>query len=794
MRRPLSATVTSVLIAALAAPVMTGLPAAAEPSVTPAAAQSLYQPGTPSRVLDTRTGVGAPVGEVGPAATLTLDLSGHLPTTATAVVLNVTGIAPGASTLVTAHQHGTTRPTVPNLVLTGTEVRSGLVTVPVGADRKVALHNTAGNLDLTADLFGHYLTGAGSLFMPQDGERVATLTLGARQTTRLDLTEYVDRSATAATVNLTVTPSASTYLTVWRDGVQPGVSSLNTAQPATNQATVALDDDRTVSIYNHAGTVTLTVDLTGFYSDKAGAKFVPGAPTVVFDTRSGLGTRDNRTGPITAGTPVEFLPGTALPDSAIAAQLTVNTVGATTQTSVTFGEATHSSGTTDLTAQANRVTAGLGVTTVLREHPNQRAYVHASGGSTHVVAALTGHFVGWVPGCVDHCAFAEGPNLGELGIGTTTTTAPPTNMGLYHPVRDAGDGWALTADGQLWQWGSNTRTGPVGWRDGRSTMPVRTAFRDVEQVWYLESDREDAIVFRRSDGTMWGWGQQRYYRFSADDDINQIHRTPVPLHDLTHVVALDSTILHTIAARADGTVWGWGLNMGGAIGHPENDRPIQRTPLQIPGPTNVVEVHAGLASFARTAEGDVWSWGVNADGQLGTGTTEPTATPARIPGLTGVTSLTTGYGATYAVTADGALWAWGDNTNGQLGNGTTSGSSNVPVRVTAIDTPVAEVVTRDRQVFVRTTGGDVWAWGDNRDGGLGNGQHCTSSCTVPTPQHLAQLSDIVQVTSGQAVDAGGAVWRWGHLDAAGQRVTVPTRRTDVSNVTALRGPMFLTRS
>ena len=63
---------------------------------------------------------------------------------------------------------------------------------------------------------------------------------------------------------------------------------------------------------------------------------------------------------------------------------------------------------------------------------------------------------------------------------------------------------------------------------------------------------------------------------------------------------------------------------------------------------------------------------------------------------------------------------------------------------------------------------------------------------MPAPQRIA-LTGITQVTAGQAVAPDGSVWRWGHLGADGQRVTVPTRRTDVSDVVALRGGLCVIR-
>ncbi|NUT50337.1 MAG: hypothetical protein HOV94_23975, partial [Saccharothrix sp.] len=84
------------------------LPAVAEPAAPPAL--SKYNPVTPARVLDTRTGVGAPVDRIGADATVTLDLSDRLPATATAVVLTVTGVAASSSTTVAAYRAGAPRP------------------------------------------------------------------------------------------------------------------------------------------------------------------------------------------------------------------------------------------------------------------------------------------------------------------------------------------------------------------------------------------------------------------------------------------------------------------------------------------------------------------------------------------------------------------------------------------------------------------------------------------------------------------------------------------------------------
>jgi hypothetical protein len=86
-----------------------------------------------------------------------------------------------------------------------------------------------------------------------------------------------------------------------------------------------------------------------------------------------------------------------------------------------------------------------------------------------------------------------------------------------------------------------------------------------------------------------------------------------------------------------------------------------------------VAVGAGQAhSLAVTASGAVYAWGLNAQGQLGDGTTTPRLTPVLLAGLAGITSVAGGSGHSVALDGTDAVWTWGLNTNGQLGDGTTT--------------------------------------------------------------------------------------------------------------------------
>lgn len=81
---------------------------------------------------------------------------------------------------------------------------------------------------------------------------------------------------------------------------------------------------------------------------------------------------------------------------------------------------------------------------------------------------------------------------------------------------------------------------------------------------------------------------------------------------------------------------------------------------------------AGIShTVALKADGSVWAWGFNSSGQLGNGATTNSFTPVQVSGLSGVTAVAAGGDHAFALKA-GTVWAWGDNYYGQLGDGSTT--------------------------------------------------------------------------------------------------------------------------
>ncbi|MFD9127237.1 LuxR C-terminal-related transcriptional regulator [Kitasatospora sp. NPDC059571] len=259
-----------------------------------------YTAVTPNRVLDTRSGIGAPAAAVAPGATVDLPIAGlnGLPSDGiTAVTLNVTVTDPTAPGYLTVHPHGAPRPTASSLNWTAGKTIPNLVTVQV-KDGKVSFYNgSQGIVQVVADLLGYYSTQGGG-YTPKSPVRLLDTRAGIgapkaplKATGTLDLAvPGLPAGVTAVTLNVTVTaPTDHGFLTVYPYGAdRPTASNLNwtAGQTIPNLVTVPVKDGK-VSLYAAGGygTVQVIADLAGYYTATGGAMFHAQAPSRVLDTR-----------------------------------------------------------------------------------------------------------------------------------------------------------------------------------------------------------------------------------------------------------------------------------------------------------------------------------------------------------------------------------------------------------------------------------------------------------------------------------------------------------------------------
>lgn len=372
-------------------------------------------------------------------------------------------------------------------------------------------------------------------------------------------------------------------------------------------------------------------------------------------------------------------------------------------------------------------------------------------------------------------AYKTGCTPSAIASGVYTVTGSGTSAGVIAAGLESG--LVARADGSVWAWGANW-SGALGngGTGGVRLSPVQVS--ELSGITGIDGGSSHGVA-RKNDGTVWtsggngsgqlGVGVASAGRFAYDA------LTHAALVSPNSVVAVATGRDHTLALRSDGTVWAWGANGYGQLGDgtaPTN----QPSPVQVGGGTPLTNVQAiatsnGDFSIALKTDGTVWAWGRNTDGELGNNAGGDSAVPVQVQvqsgaALTGVVEITGGWFHGLARKADGTVWAWGYNGEGQLG----TGANGVPRRYAAQATQLAQVKAITAGAFhslaVRQDG-TVWAWGRNDYGELGLGV----AGNRHVPGQAVGIADIQSVAAGSsfslALGGDGTVWSWGY-GASGQ--------------------------
>ena len=216
-------------------------------------------------------------------------------------------------------------------------------------------------------------------------------------------------------------------------------------------------------------------------------------------------------------------------------------------------------------------------------------------------------------------------------------------------------------------------------------------------------------------------------------------------------------------ALANGQAFAWGANGSGELGDGSNANSSVPVAVSTAGVFNgqtVTVVASGFGYSLAVANGQAYAWGSNTIGQLGTGTTTDSSvsvavsTTGVLNGLT-VTAIAAGEMHGLAV-ANGHVFTWGDNNDGQLGNGTTT-NSDVPVALapSALDNLiVTEIAAGAESSYALTSTGRLFAWGNNLFGEVGIG---TTGGFYTTPQEVLPPSGYIWTGIASQADSDSAL-------------------------------------
>jgi len=353
-------------------------------------------------------------------------------------------------------------------------------------------------------------------------------------------------------------------------------------------------------------------------------------------------------------------------------------------------------------------------------------------------------------------------DYGQLGNGTTDDVNTPTPVpglsgikrvttGIYHTC-------ALSSAGTATCWGNNWggQLGDETTEDRHSPTPIA----EYSDLVALSAGGNNTCAVR-ADGRVICWGHNNYGQLGAGLPHTQNVPVEVPMlgGDLVQIAA---GAHHTCALSGAGTVRCMGASAAGQSGTSEEREAVAVTDVVSLDPPLQMISAGSYHNCAVGAAGGIECWGTNNEGRLGNGSTNYPFAVVRVTGLTSGHVLTAAGGHhACAVTTTGTIQCWGGNNDGQLGTGDLL-RSTVPIDPLGPPTGITALAAGGCGAHTCVSNAnEVWCWGDNSDGQLGDGLRVDSNVPVQVPG----LAGAAQLEAGEdhtcALSSAGGVTCWG---------------------------------
>lgn len=407
----------------------------------------------------------------------------------------------------------------------------------------------------------------------------------------------------------------------------------------------------------------------------------------------------------------------------------------------------------------------------------------AAGGLVEFSLALDkdGHVWAW-----------GGNRYGQLGDGTTQDRLTPYQVGALENIIAISAGnsqsFALADDGHVWVWGNNNFGQLGNGTTQDSLVPVQNPFLNHVKAIISGSSLAMALVEdpETQERTLRTWGYGLQGQMGDGTMPTTPVTTPVQVKTpdgtgiLTNVDQIAINGATSYAVLKDKTLLAWGGNFNGLVG----DGTTTHRSLPVEVMKDVVHVGSGpfsITVFAVTSDSALWGWGRNNNLLLMEATSSDSVTkPRRIGTVSGVIMARAGYYHSALLKADGSVITAGLNVNGELGNGSASFYNYRPNWLSTV--PAS---TQSSGRFVQTQTGSVRAWGRNVDCELGMPKQ---GAEMMIPTEIAIPDKVIQVAGSGvhmlALTDKNEVWAWGRNEygelgngtsGAGQKSCVPQK-------------------
>lgn len=348
-------------------------------------------------------------------------------------------------------------------------------------------------------------------------------------------------------------------------------------------------------------------------------------------------------------------------------------------------------------------------------------------------------------------------HIGALGSVTNPTTA------------SAGGQFSCRVDAakKLWCWGYDD-SGELG--DGGTLVADPAGVVTPTQVgsatdWTSVSTGAGLVTERHACGIRgtngYCWGSDKYGELGNVATAGSA-TSPVAIDGSHSWLQLSAGAQSSCGVTTSGELWCWGDNDFGQLGF-DNGSADQDAPGRVGSESDWSQVSVGYTgACAVKGTGALYCLGMNSRGQLGTGNTTSTTAPVAVG--TGWAQVSVGAGYTCGVKTDGTGYCWGPSTNGQLGNGkfsnTTLSDELSPKKLGGIDW--TSIAAGGGTTCGIKSGGQLWCWGNNAQGQVGDGTNTAKGFGVRIGTDLDWASVWIGDTHSCGVKAGNEIWCWGN--------------------------------
>ena len=405
-------------------------------------------------------------------------------------------------------------------------------------------------------------------------------------------------------------------------------------------------------------------------------------------------------------------------------------------------------------------------------------------------------------------------NYGNLGHGDTLDKARPTAVKMLHgsaTIMVAGGAkhsMCVTSQGKVFVWGhgDNGRLGN-GAKRGTLVPEFLHTMSHIHVVQVACGEAHSAAISDR--GQLYTWGAGSYGRLGHGEEYDAM--TPLQVQALAKqpVTSVSLGAFHTLAVTYDNKLLSWGGGQYGKLGHGDTrNRPLPEVVKALVG-QKVTLCAAGVChSMACTLRGTVYSWGSNGAGRIGhQELTSSTPLPAAINTMGSVVvsgQLGGGYGSvpqtdsskvqsgatanpiakramrriiqkvsvgtqhSVALSFGGSVWSWGGNNYGQLGLGKDRRSTTLPIQVRHLvgNARVIDIACGAMHTLCCTVRGNLYAWGRGDDYQLGSGlkRHEYIAIQVQAMQGKHAMTVSAGESHSGCLAENGSVYTWGNGD------------------------------